>query len=527
MAVQDLSDAESTEWRQKQHEVNFKSAMETATRWKVMGADGKSDNDEEVASDGIKSYIAVMASSCLKAVPGSFPPYCCIIVGWYHSYVDPEEPWLLIISTPSHTIVCAGFPISFLLNFDFPKAQKNTYYQLICYIELQSTSCCTPILPVDVQAAKPVQISYSLNLPPSPFILTRNWVTVHSQRSTSLHDFASAVKSIGPPIGARRLKRIQAIMLLLTKTQPSCGTKACHPANQPAVATRSCDTTPENDESSLVAQSSTLKPCPQCSSQGLTTEEHEEQYLNSFCTKMVVLKDGTKLDQHTALEQLHKGAITVQDIDIEDGCEQSGPLDMSLDAYPPDEDDHHECNEEDEWAIENVMQSEHADVLDLGEVNHANDAEDEHAASPTDEPSDSDWSATERCRLKHEQTAREILTGNYDIDTHPSPPDFPTSSKDAMDIKDMVKHRKPKRKSNHILTKASEAPDLDQEDEPGMESNLYARRHGRLPLAAIKKAQKLGKHTTQEAQAIVDEYGKTLASIMAAAGLMMKATQAE
>ncbi|KAI6118934.1 hypothetical protein EDD16DRAFT_1519657 [Pisolithus croceorrhizus] len=221
----------------------------------------------------------------------------------------------------------------------------------------------------------------------------------------------------------------------------------------------------------------------------------------------------------------------------------AGPLDMSLDAHPPDEDDHHESSlnlpsenvsndqsmqsEEDEWAIENVMQSEHADVLDLGEVNHANDAEDEHAASPTDEPSDSDWSATERHRLKCEQTAREVLTGNYDIDTHPSPPDFPTSSEDAMDIEDVVKHRKPKRKSDHILTKASEAPESDQEDEPGMESDLYARRHGRLPLAAIKKAQQLGKCTTQEAQAIVDEYGKTLASIMAAAGLMTKATQAE
>ncbi|KAI6160124.1 hypothetical protein EDD17DRAFT_1510834 [Pisolithus thermaeus] len=46
MAVQDLSDAESTEWRQKQHKVNFKSAMETVTRWKVMGADSESDDDK-------------------------------------------------------------------------------------------------------------------------------------------------------------------------------------------------------------------------------------------------------------------------------------------------------------------------------------------------------------------------------------------------------------------------------------------------------------------------------------------------
>ncbi|KAI6118134.1 hypothetical protein F5141DRAFT_1061790 [Pisolithus sp. B1] len=158
-----------------------------------------------------------------------------------------------------------------------------------------------------------------------------------------------------------------------------------NPPNLPSVATRSHDTAPENDESNLVAQSSTLKPCPQCSSQGLTTKEREEQYLNSFCTKIVVLKDGTKLDQHTALEQLY----------IEEGCEQSGPPDTSSDAHPPDEDNHHELSlnlpsenvsndqsmqsEEDEWAIENVMQSEHADVPDLGEVNHASNAEDEHA----------------------------------------------------------------------------------------------------------------------------------------------------
>ncbi|KAI6033763.1 hypothetical protein BKA83DRAFT_4486840 [Pisolithus microcarpus] len=51
--------------------------------------------------------------------------------------------------------------------------------------------------------------------------------------------------------------------------------------------------------------------------------------------------------------------------------------------------------------------------------------------------------------------------------------------------------------------------------------------HGRLPLAAIKKAQELGMCTTREAQAIADKYGKTLASIMAAAGLMMRATWAE
>ncbi|KAI6095216.1 hypothetical protein F5141DRAFT_1068556 [Pisolithus sp. B1] len=454
-----------------------------------------------------------MVSSCSKAmystlplflpvlkvsrlVLGSFPPYCCIIVGWHHSYINPEE-------------LCAMGPVHWVheltLNVAYRPASKISFSVTAFWSSLVPhnppafcTARCTPILnqkhtpPTDCLPEPSIHLLISFStlvfstdaflcpktlsfLESLTIVLhsqwepARNWVTVHSQRSTSLHDFASAVESIGPPIGARRSKRIQATMLSSTKTQPSHGAKAHHPMNQPAVATRSCDTAPE--------------PCPWRSSQGLTTEECKEQYLNSFCTKIVVLKDGTKLDQCTALKQLHKGAITVQDIDIEDGCEQSGPLDMSLDAHPPDEDDHHESSlnlpsenvsndqsmqsEEDEWAIENVMQSKHADVPDLGEVNHASDAEDEHAASPIDEPSDSDWSVTKRCRLKCKQTAREILTRNYDIDTHPSPLDFPTSSEDTMDIEDTVKYRKPKRKSDCVLTKASEAPDLDQEDEPG------------------------------------------------------------
>ncbi|KAI6103141.1 hypothetical protein EV401DRAFT_1893728 [Pisolithus croceorrhizus] len=516
MAVQDLSDTESTEWRQKQHKVNFKSAEgdnSLMMSWNMLNIlRGNGDSDKRLPRIGSSPSLQSQHPVAQKQyrVP-SLPTAVLLLDGIIPTSIQKSHG---ILSYPHHlipqSVLCATGPVH----------QPPAF----------CTACCTPILnqkhapPTDclpepsihlligfsalvfstdaflcpetlVQVAKPVKISYSSNLPPSPFILSkcrlsRNWVTAHFQRSTSLHDFASAVESIGPPIGARRSKRIQATMLSLTKTQPSHGAKACHPMNQPAVATRSHDTAPENNESSLVARSSTLKPCPWCSSQGLTAKEHEEQYLNPFCTKIVVLKDGTKLDQHTALEQLHKGAITVQDIDIEDGCEQSGPLDMSSDAHPPDEDDHHECksllaaslnlpsenvsndqstqSEEDEWAIENVMQSKHADVPDLGEVNHASDAEDEHAASPTDEPSNSDWSVTERCRLKCKQTAREILTGNYDIDTHPSPLDFPTSSEDTMDIEDTVKYRKPKRKSNRVLTKASEAPDLDQEDEPGM-----------------------------------------------------------
>ncbi|KAI6030352.1 hypothetical protein EDC04DRAFT_2605306 [Pisolithus marmoratus] len=133
-----------------------------------------------------------------------------------------------------------------------------------------------------------------------------------------------------------------------------------------------------------------------------------------------------------------------------------------------------------------------------------------------------------RGKLKCKQTARGILASNYKISTHPSPPlEFPTSSEDTTDAEDTDKYRKSRGKFIHILTNASEGSDMAPEDGLGTESNLQACRHGRLPLAAVRKAQELGMCTTWEAQAIADEYGKMLASIMAAAGLMMKATWAE
>ncbi|KAI6015822.1 hypothetical protein BKA83DRAFT_4498528 [Pisolithus microcarpus] len=349
---------------------------------------------------------------------------------------------------------------------------------------------------------------------------------------------------IGPPVGVRRSKRIEATLPSLRKTQSSHSAKARCPVNQPAVETGSHGTAPENDQSISVARTPIIKPRPRRSSQGLTEEEREEEYLNSFRTKVVVLKDGTKLDNHTALELLCKGDITIKDIDEEDGRKQSGPFDTSSDTHPSDDDNNHESSpnfpsgkasndgsaqsEEDEQVVESVMQSEHADDPDQEEGNHAGDAADECAVSATDESSDSDWSVTERCRLKREQTAREIRAGNYDIETHPSPPlEYPTSSEDTTNVEDSDQYRKPKRKSDHVHTKAREVPDLGQEDGLGTESKLYAHKRGRLPLAAIKKAQELGMHTAKEAQAIADEYGKTLASIMAAAGLTTRATRAE
>ncbi|KAI6151397.1 hypothetical protein EDD17DRAFT_1765619 [Pisolithus thermaeus] len=296
-----------------------------------------------------------------------------------------------------------------------------------------------------------------------------------------------------PSIWARRLKRLQAAMPSQTKTQPNYGAKACHHVVKPA-AISGHDTSPKDNESGSVARCSTLKPCPWHPSQGLTGKECKEQYLDSFCTKIVALKDGTKLDCHMALKQLHRGTITIQDIEDEDG---SGPLESPSDSHLPSEsqdvfNDHDTCeqfspippsenvfqdqssqSEEDEQEVESGMQSEHPEDFDQVEVNHTSDAEN----GPT--------------ALLMNLTAREILTGNYDIDAHPSTPlDFPTSSEDTMDTEDADQYRKSK-KSSHILTTASKDSDLAQEDVLGVQSKLQAHRHGRLPLAAIKKAQAL------------------------------------
>ncbi|KAI6012349.1 hypothetical protein EDC04DRAFT_2609525 [Pisolithus marmoratus] len=357
-----------------------------------------------------------------------------------------------------------------------------------------------------------------LTSPPSPFVSSelkscgKELGNYMFPKKIPLRDSVSAVE---------RLKRLQATVPSQTKAQPSHSAKACHcmvkPGTStyqvslicaefpPAVATSSPETAPKNDESGSVARSSALKPCPWHPSQGLTSKEHEEQYLDSFHTKIVALKDG---------------------LDDEDGYDRSGHLDSSLDSHLPaesqdafnDHDAHEQFSpvppsenvfqdqssqsEEDEWEVESGMQK----------VNHASDAENGPAGSTADKPSDSDWSDTERCQLKHKQTTREILAGNYDIDAHPSTPlEFPTSSEETMDTEDVDQHRRSK-KSNHILTMASKDSDLAQED---------------TALSSHQKAQALGMCTAQEAQAIADEYGKTVTSIMAAAGLTTKATWAE
>ncbi|KIM57576.1 hypothetical protein SCLCIDRAFT_28791 [Scleroderma citrinum Foug A] len=156
----------------------------------------------------------------------------------------------------------------------------------------------------------------------------------------------------------------------------------------------------------------------------------------------------------------------------------------------------------------------------------------------------SDWEADQRRNLKHEQTQREILVGNYDIDNRPSTPplNFPSSSSEAEgavtameDLPDGI-CRKTKRKPGRSLIKVtapststfgmagSEESDADDEHEHEGPQTV---KPGRLPMEAIRKAQALGRCATEEAEAIANKYGKTLATIMAAAGLSTKATRSE
>ncbi|KAI6141692.1 hypothetical protein BKA82DRAFT_33702 [Pisolithus tinctorius] len=144
---------------------------------------------------------------------------------------------------------------------------------------------------------------------------------------------------IGPPIGVRRSKRIKGTATSPSKIQPRQGAKKCHCAIKPAAPTGNHNTGPEEARSSI-AQCPTHKPHPQHPLQGLTEKEFKEEYLNSFHSTMVPLKDGTKLDHCTALEQLHGGMITMQDIVDKD--DHSVALLAVPSNTPSDNEDHQE-----------------------------------------------------------------------------------------------------------------------------------------------------------------------------------------
>ncbi|KAI6161616.1 hypothetical protein EDD17DRAFT_1509122 [Pisolithus thermaeus] len=225
---------------------------------------------------------------------------------------------------------------------------------------------------------------------------------------------------IGPPISVRRSKRIKGNATSPTKVQPGRNAKSCHQMIK-----------------------------------GMMVEECEQQYLDSFCTKMVTLNNGQQLHPHVALQQLCAGLISKDEI-VEDG----------------------DCDEVVKMPVMNCKGS-------------TVESSDEH----------SDWSGDKRCSVQLEQAKRDIHSGNYDANYHSSTPPLKCSSSE------------------------DEGADTDNDNRP--EESSVNLKCGRLPMGAICQVQALGMHTTQEAQAIANKYGKTLISIMTAAGLTSKATWAE
>jgi len=166
---------------------------------------------------------------------------------------------------------------------------------------------------------------------------------------------------IGPPVGIRKSRRLNSSVTSPTKVQPGWITKSCHRIIQckymymhlphvlcltellPAVPSNQlmlddaevkvytscfhflladpCFQASES-ESESVAQCPAIMPWPWRSSQGLTEEEHKEEYFNSFHTKFVTLKNGQKLDWYVALNKLHAGIISMWDMVGMDGDEQ-------------------------------------------------------------------------------------------------------------------------------------------------------------------------------------------------------------
>ncbi|KAI6007913.1 hypothetical protein EDC04DRAFT_2611221 [Pisolithus marmoratus] len=333
---------------------------------------------------------------------------------------------------------------------------------------------------------------------------------------------------IGPPISVQRSQRNKGNTMQPTKVQP---VKSCHQRIKeiriPPMETRL--KWRMNPAQSLGIQPSSCVWC-----------NILHKYLNSFCTKMVTLSNGQQLHPHVALQQLHAGVISkediVQDDDSDEGknIPESSPAPSTDKHTPPDGDMDSETEEQ---VVKDVMEpvDEGNSVMD-DQGNNTPDGSIRHEGSTESSDKHSDWSADKRCSLKLEQTRQEIHNGNYDFDHHPSTPplEFPASSEDEDAIADIEDNsQKTKRKYAHPLTDVSQATSrtvdegVDTDDAGGTEERSLNLKCGRLPMEAIHQAQALGMCTTQEAQAIADKYRKTLISIMTAAGLTSKATWAE
>ncbi|KIO03372.1 hypothetical protein M404DRAFT_27032 [Pisolithus tinctorius Marx 270] len=240
---------------------------------------------------------------------------------------------------------------------------------------------------------------------------------------------------------------------------------------------------------------------------------------------MVPLKDGTKLDHCTALELLHGGMITMQDIVNKD--DHSVSLLAVPSNTPSDNEDHHK---------QSVPPSTTSDVhLCHGLQSMSNDEDDCEQSVPPNIPLDA--------HLSH--ALQNMLSDEDDCEQSCHPPCTPQKvsyndqsmeseedeqavavvmhSEDPADFGEVYHASNVDHQPSGIVSRLSES----DEDGLAAENGPLTLRCGRLPIDALQKAQALGVCTTQEAQAIADEYGKTLVSIMATAGLTTKATWAE
>ena len=122
---------------------------------------------------------------------------------------------------------------------------------------------------------------------------------------------------------------------------------------------------------------------------------------------------------------------------------------------------------------------------------------------------------------KDRHHTRESL--HFDSGNHPLPLllELSSSEDEGQPDTEDIYHRNTKKMSAHPQANVAR-PSASRTVIPGAgadekKDGHYAKeslKHGRLPMEAIHKAQLLGEHTTQEAQAIADGYSKTLLSII-------------
>ncbi|KAI6011447.1 hypothetical protein EDC04DRAFT_2609919 [Pisolithus marmoratus] len=100
------------------------------------------------------------------------------------------------------------------------------------------------------------------------------------------------------------------------------------------------------------------------------------KYLNSFHTKMVTLSNSQQLHPHVALQQLHAGVISKEDIVQDDDCDEDRNIPESSPTPPVDKHTPPNGNmdsETEEQAVEDVMEP----------VDEGNSIMDDHGNKPS------------------------------------------------------------------------------------------------------------------------------------------------